>query len=421
MTSGLLIVGGGLAAQRCCEVLRAAGDDRPITIVGAEPVRPYDRPPLSKTVPAGAVCFRPAEWYAERAIELRLGLAACGLEPGRRVVALADGSRLPYDQLLIACGATPRELPALGGFANVQALRTLADAARLASALAGGGPLAVVGAGLIGLEAAATAARMGVEVTVIEAAPRPLAGILGPRAAAWLTALHRACGVVVRTGTTVAAAREGRAGAWAGRAVAPEESGATNVRRLAEPEESGATRVRHVEALELSDGTRVACAHVLVGVGVRPATGWLAGSGLDPAGVLVDEAGRTALPGVFAAGDAACRPDPRTGRPVAGGHWESASREGAAVAAALLGRPARPAGPPSFWSDQHGIRLQCVGDPRDAEEVLAHGDLAGDCFELDHLRDGRITAVLLAGRPPSALRAARARLHVPHIPVRSAA
>jgi len=323
MTPGLLIAGGGLAAQRCCEVLRSAGDDRPVTVLGTEPVRPYDRPPLSKELPAGDVAFRPAAWYAEHAITLRLGAEARGLDPVRRVVALAGGERVP-----------PRD-----------------------------------------------------RRHRIEAAPRPLSGILGPRAAAWLTALHRSRGVVVRTGTTVARVH-GNAS---------------------------------VEALELSDGTRVACAHVLVGVGVRPATRWLAGSGLDPAGVLVDEAGRTALPGVFAAGDAACRPDPRTGRPVAGGHWESASREGAAVAAALLGRPARPAGPPSFWSDQHGIRLQCVGDPRDAEEVLAHGDLAGDCFELDHLRDGRITAVLLAGRPPSALRAARARLHVPHIPVRSAA
>jgi len=189
-------------------------------------------------------------------------------------------------------------------------LRTRFDAERLRAALLEGGPLAVVGAGPIGLEAAAAARRLGVEVTVIESAPRPVAGILGPRAGAWL-----------------------------------------------------------------------------------------AGSGIDPS--AVDGSGRTTAPGVFAAGDV-------TGS----GHWEATSRGGTAVARALLGRPELPAAPPFFWSDQHGVRLQCVGDPRGARESVAHGDLAGHCFELDHLRDGRTTAVLLAGRPASALRAARARLTI---------
>lgn len=380
-TNRLVIVGGGLAAQRCCETLRTTGDDRPVTLLAAEPVRPYDRPPLSKEVLAGGdgeVAFRPAGWYAERDIALRLGTAARTLDAGRRVVVVAGGEHVPYGDLLIATGAEPRALPGLARFENVQTLRTLDDALRLRGALARGGPLAVVGAGLIGLEAAATAARLGIEVTVIEAGPRPLVGILGPRAAAWLTARHRAAGVVVRTATTVTAAHGGDA----------------------------------VEALELADGTRVPCAHVLVAIGVRPATTWLAGTGLDPSGVAVDGAGRTSLPGVFAAGDAACSPDPLTGRPTPGGHWEAAVRGGSAVADTLLGRPARPAGPPSFWSDEHGVRLRCVGDPRDAEEHVAHGDLAGTEFELDHLRDGMTTAVLLANRPPSALRAARDRLHV---------
>jgi NADPH-dependent 2,4-dienoyl-CoA reductase/sulfur reductase-like enzyme len=376
MSAGLVIAGGGLAAQRCCEVLRAAGDDRPVTILSAEHVRPYDRPPLSKHALAGEaeVAFRPAEWYAEQRIELRLGTPVAALDAARREVVVEGGERIAYDDLLIATGAHARILPTFAGFGNVQALRTLADAEELRAALAGGGPLAVVGAGLIGLEAAATAARAGVTVTVIEAAPRPLAGILGPRATAWLTALHRANGVAMRVGTTVTAAL--------GNAV--------------------------VEELELADGSRVPCAHVLVGVGVRPATEWLAGSGLER--LSTDAQGRTALPRVFAAGDA-------TGS----GHWEAAARDGAAVAGALLGRPARPAAPPQFWSDQHGIRLVCVGDPREAREVVAHGDLASGPFELDHLRDGHVTAVLLADRPPSALRAARARITEPAIPERTAA
>jgi 3-phenylpropionate/trans-cinnamate dioxygenase ferredoxin reductase component len=356
----LLIVGGGLAAQRCIEVLRAAGDDRRVTVVCDEPVRPYARPPLSKEGLLGAIdpAFRPAGWYADHGVELRLGVAARSLDPSRRTVTLAGGERLRYQTLLIATGARARALP---GVPRAQVLRSSSDGERLRSALLACGPLAVVGAGLIGLEAAAAARALGVEVTVVEAAPRPLAGILGPRAGAWVTALHRAEGVVLRTGVTV-------------------------VRDLG-------------DALELADGTRVECAHVLAGIGVAPAADWLAGSGLDPAGVAVDPAGRTGLPGVYAAGDV-------TGS----GHWEAAARGGAAVAGALLGRAGRDPGPPSFWSDQHGVRLQCVGDPRGAAEHVTCGDLATREFELDHHLDGRTTAVLLAGRPPSALRAARARL-----------
>jgi hypothetical protein len=201
----LLIVGGGLAAQRCIEVLRAAGDDRAVTVVCDEPARPYDRPPLSKEGLHGAIdpSFRPEGWYADHGVELRLGAAARSLDATRRTVVLEDGERLRYDDLLIATGADARELPPLAGYDNVQTLRTLADAQRLRGVLGRGTPLAVVGAGLIGLEGAATASALGVDVTVVEAAPRPLQGILGPRAAAWLVALHRANGVVVRTGATV--------------------------------------------------------------------------------------------------------------------------------------------------------------------------------------------------------------------------
>jgi NADPH-dependent 2,4-dienoyl-CoA reductase/sulfur reductase-like enzyme len=374
MSAGLVIAGGGLAAQRCCETLRAAGDGRPVTLVSAEAAAPYDRPPLSKDVLAGVateVAFRPPGWYADQDIVLRLGAAARGLDVARRELLLEGGERVRYDDLLVATGARAGTLPGLERFGNVQALRTRADAERLRAALAAGGPLAVIGAGLIGLEVAASATALGVAVTVIEAAPRPLSGVLGPRAAAWLTARHRAAGVSVRLGATVADAR--------GRGT--------------------------VRELRLSDGERVPCAHVLVGIGVRPAVEWL---GLDR--LATDAAGRTALPRVFAAGDAAGT-----------AHWEAAARGGAAVARTLLGQAVPPPAPPSFWSDQHGVRLVCVGDPRDAREVLSAGDLASASFELDHLRDGHLTAVLLAGRSPSALRAARARLTPTPIPERTAA
>ena len=200
---------------------------------------------------------------------------------------------------------------------------------------------------------------------MIEAAPRPLAGILGPRAGAWVTALHRAEGVVVRTGVTVE-------------------------RDLG-------------DALELADGTRV---RVRARAGGdrrarRPRTGWPAAGWTRRASPSTPRAA-PGLPGVYAAGDV-------TGS----GHWEAAARGGTAVARALLGRAELPAAPSSFWSDQHGVRLQCVGDPRGAAEHVSHGDLASRSFELDHHLEGRTTAVLLAGRPPSALRAARARLDIP--------
>jgi 3-phenylpropionate/trans-cinnamate dioxygenase ferredoxin reductase subunit len=368
VTAGLLIVGGGLAAQRCCEVLRAAGDDRPVTILAAERALPYDRPPLSKEVLHGSAadtCFRPAAWYRDNRIDVLLGRRAVALDTVRHEVTVADGERIGYDDLLIATGARARMLPGFERLPNVQVLRTREDAARLRAALAAGGPLAVIGAGLIGLEVAAAATRAGVPVTVVEQAPRAAPGVLGPRAGAWLTQMHRAAGVVVRTGATVVAAEE--------------------------------------DELTLGDGTVVPYAHMVIGVGVTPNAEW-AGR------VRVDSAGRTGDARVYAAGDV-------TGA----GHWEAAARGGAAVAARLLGRPQREPAPESFWSDQHGLRITCIGDPREASEVVAHGEIGDGPFELDHVRDGRTVAVLLAGRPPSALRSARRRLDTNPIPGRSAA
>jgi 3-phenylpropionate/trans-cinnamate dioxygenase ferredoxin reductase subunit len=386
-TSTITVAGGGLAAQRCCETLRARGHDGPIVLVCGEPHAPYDRPPLSKEWLAGEPvdpALRPAGWHAEHGVELLLGREARRLDPARRVLELDGGERLRYGRLVIATGGRPVALPEYEGFENVQPLRSLADATRLRDALAAGGSLAVIGAGLIGLEVAATARRLGLGVTVIEAGPAPLAPVLGHEAGNWLARMHREEGVDVRVRTTVA-----------------------EVRAKTAPQRAG--------ELVLSDGSRVACDHVVVGVGVRPATAWLAGSGLDPAGIAVDELGRSALPGVSAAGDAACRHDPLTGRLVPGAHWEGAVRGGIAAACGLLGLPAPAPAAPSFWSDQYGVRLQCVGDPRAADRVAFDGDPAGRCFELTYLRGGRTAAVLLAGKPPAALRAARGRLDVPTV------
>lgn len=365
MSAPLVIAGGGLAAQRCCEALRAAGDERPIVLVGGEPHRPYDRPPLSKGLLAGTEdepAFRPAEWYAEHGVELRLGRRATGLDPVRRRLALEGGETVAYGMLLVATGADAIALPGLAG-PGVTTLRTRDDSAALARAIAGGGPLAVLGAGLVGLEVAATARSLGAEVELVEAQPLPLHGILAEPAGRWLAALHRRNGVRLHLGA---------------RAARVHRDGAGNVGELV-----------------LDDGARIACAHVLVAVGARPSVGWLAGSGIDPG--RADALGRTSDPHVLAAGDA-----------VRAGHWEAAARAGAAVAAGLLGRAAPPPAPASFWSDQHGVRLTCVGEPHGCEAGEPRDD--GESFELDHLREGRLSAVLLANRPPKALRAARARL-----------
>ena len=372
MSAGTLIVGAGLAAQRCAQTLRAEGDEAPIRIVGEEPHAPYDRPPLSKDLLGSEAngdvpLLRPEAWYAERDVELLLGERAVGLEPGARSVRLASGSALRYERLLIATGAAPRRLPGTERCENVHVLRSLADARRLRDALRPGARLVVVGGGFIGLEAAASARRRGVEVTVVEMAPAPLAAVLGVRLGGWLAGLHRAEGVTVLTGHGVARVR---------------------------------TRHERATAVELDDGRRLPCGAVLVAVGVAPAHQWLGGSGLEPAGgVPVDEHGRSALPGVFAAGDVALPWDRALGRHVRSEHWESAVHQAGGAARAMLGRPPKQAPAPMFWSDQHGLRLQLVGRPDAGCEPAIDGEPDARDFAATWTRDGRPLAVLLAGRP----------------------
>jgi NADPH-dependent 2,4-dienoyl-CoA reductase/sulfur reductase-like enzyme len=289
---GIVIAGGGLAGQRCAEALRRGGHEGPIRVVCSEPHRPYDRPPLSKAALIDAtgdagLAYRSAEWYAEQSVDLLLGVSATGLQPAERRVRLSDGASLRYEQLLIATGGRPRTLPVLSGCDNVSVLRTIDDALVLRDVLAAGRRLTVIGAGFIGLEIAATARTLGVEVTIVEAGPCPLAGIVGAELGEWFGQLHADEGVNVLTDVTVD--------------------------RI---DGNGSIR-----ALRLSDGVAVAVDHVVVGVGIRPDVAWLAGSGLDfSAGVPVDPHGRTAIEGLFAAGDAAATFDERCGRHVPGSH-----------------------------------------------------------------------------------------------------
>ena len=370
MSHGIVIAGGGLAAQRCAETLRRGGYDGRIRMVGDEQHAPYDRPPLSKAVLAGReveddVGFRPAGWYAERGIELLLGVPAAGLDCAQRVLTLADGRALSYEQLLIATGSRPRRLALLDGFANVHALRTLGDAQALRGVLAAGGRLVIVGAGFIGQEVAVAAAKVGVRTTIVDVAAAPLEALLGPSVGSWFAELHRSHGVDVILGAGVA----------------------------------GAGGMDRVQRLTLSDGRHLSCDHVVVGIGVDPALDWLAGSGLDPAGVRIDADGRTGAPGVFAAGDAAATYDPSLGRFVAGGHWEAAGRQGMAAARAMLGLAVPRPAAASFWSDLYGTRVQYLGHARLADATAIDGDPAARDFTVTFTRAGAPVAVLLVGRP----------------------
>jgi len=382
---GVVIVGGGLAAQRCAETLRRRGYVAPVRIVCGEPEAPYDRPPLSKAVLAGSAeeettAFRPAGWYEEQEVELLLDAPAERLEPEAHRIVLAAGEELTYGKLLIATGGAPRRLPFLEGYENVHYLRTLADARRLRGQLRSGARLAIVGAGFIGQEVAATAKGLGAEVTIIEALEVPLAPILGAELGRWFADLHLEEGVRLLTGAM-----------------------------LARAEGSG-----RVERLLLADGTAVECDVVLVGIGTVPATSWLESSGLPGNGVEVDSHGHTGQPDVFAAGDASIPFDHRFGFYARTEHWDAAAWQGAAVAKAMLGEEPGPPPPlPSFWSDQYGVRIQSVGHPQHGEQVLVEGDPAGRDFEAVFIRDGRPIAGLSVGRP-RAIPALRKRIEAGH-------
>ncbi|MFJ9690849.1 NAD(P)/FAD-dependent oxidoreductase [Kitasatospora sp. NPDC101183] len=387
------VVGAGAAGLHAAEALRRAGYDGRLTLVGAESEPPYDRPPLSKQLldgrwEPGRLALRERAALADLRLDLRLGVAAERLDRTARTVHLADGRQVRCDALVVATGVRPRRLPgAEGPLPGAHVLRTLADALALREELRPGARLLVVGGGLLGAEAAATAVGLGAEVTWLVAAAAPLAAVLGADTAALVTGLHREHGVRILRGTAAAVLRRG------GRA--------TGVR--------------------LTDGRELAADTVLMAIGSRPATEWLAGSGvpLDADGGVAGDAHCAAGPGVWAAGDTASWPDPRTGRRRRLEQRTNAADQAQTAARNLLagedGTRQAYAPVPYLWTDQFGLRVQAFGDPGGADHFEpVDGSLAARRFAAACLRGGRVTgAVGIASA--RALRTLRAQVadHAP--------
>lgn len=333
----LLVVGAGLAGLRAVEGARGAGWSGPITIVGDEPHPPYDRPPLSKaTLSAdkepGLPTLRSSEVIEKLRVSHLSGVRADGLDTESRTVTTSTGT-LGYDALVIATGSTATTLPGMTGLRGVHVLRRYDDALDVRDSLARSRRVVIVGAGFIGSEIASAARARGIEVTVLEASSRPLERAVGPRAAGRLMELHAEAGVRLLTRTTVSGVR---------------------------------TSDRGVDAVELSTGETLSADAVVLGIGARPATAWLAGSNvaLDvrTGGVLCDRTLATSAPGVWAAGDVACVDGERHE------HWTAAGEQGRVAGANAAGAGELFASVPFAWSTWHGRRIQVVGNTTAADE-----------------------------------------------------
>ncbi|NGO72235.1 FAD-dependent oxidoreductase [Streptomyces boncukensis] len=374
-THGVVIVGAGMAGVQTAVQLREHHWPGPIRLIGAEPHQPYDRPPLSKAVLLGGDSATADPAYdidfAALDIELELGRTVTGLRPDARLLD-TDAGPVHYDRLVLATGAEPVALPGSEGVPGVHLLRTLDDVGRLRPVLAAKGELVVVGAGWIGAEFATAARERGCRVTVVEAADRPLPGALPAEVTEPMRAWYGESGAVLRTGAAVAAVEPG--------------------------------------GVQLADGTRLPADAVLVGIGARPATGWLRGSGVElgeHGEVRADAELRTGVEDVWAVGDCASFPSARYGERLLVHHWDNALQGPRTVAANLVAgeHPDSAAERvaydpvPYFWSEQFGRFVQYAGYHRPDDTLVWRGDPADAAWSVCWLRDGRLTALLAVGRP----------------------
>lgn len=376
----IVIVGAGHAGFQCAAALRQNGFEGAVVLIGNEDAPPYQRPPLSKAYLLGKIAaadlgFRPQRYFGDQKIDLRKGQVEA-IDRAQRQVLLSDGTAIAYDRLVLATGSQPRALKAPGAeLSGVFALQTLRDADRLRAALQGATRAVVIGAGFIGLEFAASARVMGLQVQVVDVAERPMARALSAQCGTAFTQEHVAQGADLLWNTGVHHL-EGEAG--------------------------------QVTAVVTSDGGRLPADVVLVGIGAEPRTALAAQAGLTvDNGVVVDANLLTSDPHIFAIGDIAAFPQPDTGRRIRLESVQNATDQARAVAARLTGNGTAYEAVPWFWSDQGALKLQIAGLRSGGEEHVILGDPTGHSFSVLCIADGVLRAVETVNRPADHMLARR--------------
>jgi 3-phenylpropionate/trans-cinnamate dioxygenase ferredoxin reductase subunit len=367
------IVGAGQAGAEAAFRLRQLGFGGDITLIGEEKLPPYQRPPLSKTYLAGTLgedrlLLKPAEAYAEEQITLLLGHPATWIDRARKTLRLEGGREIGWDALILATGSRARALPVAGAdLPGVHVLRTAADVDAIRAELGSCKRLVVIGAGYIGLEVAAVARKLGLEVTVVEAEARPLARVTGPEISGFFLDVHTAAGVRFALSSQAAVIK-------------------------------GDQRVR---AVGLVDGAEIPCDMVIAGVGIRPETTLAETAGLEVRnGIRVDGRARTSDPAIYGIGDCACRPISHYGRE---GRLESvhnAIEGGKIAAAAIVGADPPAEEAPWFWSDQYDLKLQIAGLFAGHDRTVVRGDPASRSFAVFYLAGEKLLAVDAVNRAP---------------------
>lgn len=358
----VVIVGAGAAGSAAAEMLRREGYSGRVVLIDPDQAAPYDRPNLSKDYLAGNapeewIPLRPDGFWSDHDVERRTE-RVLAIDPDSRTVALDSGDTLEYDALLLATGASPVRLNVPGADADhVHLLRTLEDCRRIIRDAEGAGRAVVVGASFIGLEVAGALRQRGVGVTVVAPEDVPFARVLGEDVGRWVQSLHEDHGVAFRLGHTV-------------------------------------TRIGDV-AVTLDDGSHVDADFVVVGIGVRPETALAVAAGLEvDDGVLVDATLATSAPGIWAAGDIARYPDPRTGQRVRIEHWQVAQRQGQAAARSILGRAEPFTDAPFFWTQHYDVPVNYVGHAADWDDIRFDGNPGDGPFAAELLEVGERRAVV---------------------------
>ncbi len=372
MEGNVVIVGASHAAAQAVDSLRREGFTGHLVLVGDEPELPYQRPPLSKKYLSGEfdpnrLWIRPASFYEQQRCEVRLGRRAVRIDREQRVLALDDGATLPYDTLLLSTGGRVRPASVPGAqLAGIHYLRTRADVDRIRSDLAPGRSVVIVGAGYIGLECAASCAKLGLSVTVLEMAPRVMSRVVAPEMSAFYQAEHASHGVDIRLDTTVAAFEGGP----------------------------------RVSSVVCSDGSRFPADLVIVGIGIVPNMELAAEAGIAcDNGIAVDEYCRTSDPRVYAIGDCCSHPSPHYRRRIRLESVDNAFEQAKTAAANICGREVLHDKIPWFWSDQYDHKLQIVGLSQDYDRVVLRGDPASRSFSCCYLKGNELVALDAVNHP----------------------